>query len=64
MFEYTTTALSRAVLDEVCETLPRKESGARVASKIVEAAKTDETTPKLLRQIGRKALALASIMWR
>ncbi|EHR05606.1 hypothetical protein [Bradyrhizobium sp. WSM471] len=64
MVEHPTTALSQAVLDEVCQTLPRKGSGAGLASEIVEAAKTDETTPKLLRHIGRKALARASIMWR
>ena len=37
----TTTALLRAVLDEVCENLTRYETGARahVASKILEAAR-------------------------
>jgi len=47
------------VLDEVCEKLPRDETGARthVACKILEAARTGEATPKVLRQIGRKALA-------
>ncbi|WP_314963895.1 hypothetical protein [Bradyrhizobium cosmicum] len=66
MFEQATTALLRAVLDEVCETLPRDETGARthVACKILEAAKTGEATPEVLRQIGRKALAQAPTMWR
>jgi hypothetical protein len=66
MFEQATTALLRAVLDEVCEKLPRDETGARthVACKILEAAKTGKTTPDELRQIGRKALTLAPTMWR
>lgn len=65
MFEQATTALLRAVLDEVCEKLPRDETGARthVACKILEAAKTGEATPDVLRQIGRKALAQAPTMW-
>ncbi|TYO67405.1 hypothetical protein FXV83_05335 [Bradyrhizobium hipponense] len=65
MFEQATTALLRAVLDEVCEKLPRDETGARihVACKILEAAKTGETTPEVLLQIGRKALTQASTMW-
>ncbi|MBW5436080.1 hypothetical protein FXB41_15210 [Bradyrhizobium canariense] len=66
MFEQATTALLRAVLDEVCEKLPRDESGARthVACKILEAAKTGETTPDELRQIGRIALTEAPTIWR
>jgi hypothetical protein len=65
MFEQATTALLRAVLDEVCEKLPRDETGARthVACKILEAARTGEATPKVLRQIGRKALAQSPTMW-
>ncbi|OSI32770.1 hypothetical protein [Bradyrhizobium canariense] len=66
MFEQATTALLRAVLDEVCEELPSSETGARthVACKILEAAKTGERTPDQLRQIGRKALTQAPTMWR
>ncbi|MET3910184.1 hypothetical protein ABID59_004541 [Bradyrhizobium sp. S3.3.6] len=66
MFEQATTALLRAVLDEVCEKVPSDETGARthVASKLLEAAKTGETTPEVLRQIGRKALTQAPTMWR
>ncbi|UFW71285.1 hypothetical protein [Bradyrhizobium canariense] len=66
MFEQATTALLRAVLDEVCEKLARDETGARthVACKILGTAKTGETTPDELRQIGRKALTQAPRMWR
>ncbi|OSI78869.1 hypothetical protein BSZ21_02000 [Bradyrhizobium canariense] len=55
----------RTLLDEVCEKLPRDETGARthVACKILEAAKTGEARPDELRQIGRKALAQAPTMW-
>ncbi|MGY0574725.1 hypothetical protein ACTGJ9_029715 [Bradyrhizobium sp. RDM12] len=65
MFEQATTALLRAVLDEVCEKLPRDETGARihVACKILESARTGEATPAVLRQVGRKALAQAPTMW-
>lgn len=40
MFDTATTALLRAVLDEICESVSREEIGARthVASKILEAA--------------------------
>jgi hypothetical protein len=40
MFDAETTALLRAVLDEVCENVSKYETGARthVASKILEAA--------------------------
>lgn len=40
MFDPATTALLRAVLDEVCEDVSRYETGARthVASRILEAA--------------------------
>ena len=58
MFDNATTALLRAVLDEVCESVPRREIGARthVASKILEAATGGEVSPEVLRQIGREAL--------
>ncbi|KYH03548.1 hypothetical protein [Bradyrhizobium sp. DOA1] len=65
MFDTTTTALLRAVLDEVCESVSQREIGARthVASKILEAATRGEVSPEVLRQIGRDAL-YAPTMWR
>ncbi|MET4295288.1 hypothetical protein ABIB06_006357 [Bradyrhizobium sp. LB8.2] len=54
MFDAETTALLRAVLDEVCETVSRNETGTRthVASKL------------LLKQVGRRAWNEAPTMWR
>ncbi|MGY4365392.1 hypothetical protein ACVW1A_001457 [Bradyrhizobium sp. LB1.3] len=54
MFDAETTALLRAVLDEVCETVSRYETGTRthVASKL------------LLKQVGRRAWNEAPTMWR
>ncbi|WP_247800644.1 hypothetical protein [Bradyrhizobium sp. 191] len=61
-----TTALLRSVLDEVCVSLSRYETGARVdvASKILEAASRGETRPERLKQIGREALSKAAITAR
>ncbi len=66
MFDPATTALLRAVFDEVCEDVPRLQTGARthVASKILEAAAKGETAPESLRQVGREALHDAPTMWR
>jgi hypothetical protein len=66
MFDTTTTALLRAVLDEVCESLSRREIGARthVAAKILEAATGGEVSPDGLRQVGHDALSRAPTMWR
>ncbi|SDF00914.1 hypothetical protein [Bradyrhizobium brasilense] len=66
MFDMATTALLRAVLDEVCESVSRSEIGARthVASKILEAANRGEVSPEGLRQIGRRALSHSPTMWR
>ncbi|OKO85177.1 hypothetical protein [Bradyrhizobium sp. AS23.2] len=66
MFDSVTTALLRAVLDEVCENVSRSETGARahVASKILEAATKGDTSPDSLKQIGRQALSQAPTMWR
>ncbi|QOG19153.1 hypothetical protein [Bradyrhizobium sp. SEMIA] len=66
MFDRATTALLRAVFDEVCESLSQREIGARthVASKILEAATNGELSPEDLRQVGRKALSHAPTMWR
>ena len=66
MFDAATTALLRAVLDEVCENVSRHETGARthVASKILEAATNGDTAPDRLREVGREALSDAPTMWR
>ena len=66
MFDAATTALLRAVLDEVCENVSRYETGARthVASKILEAATNGDTTPDRLKEVGREALSDAPTMWR
>ncbi|KYH01793.1 hypothetical protein [Bradyrhizobium sp. DOA1] len=66
MFDTATTALLRAVLDEVCQSVSDQELGARthVASKILEAVARGEVSPEGLRQIGRDALSRAPTMWR
>ncbi|WP_018459031.1 MULTISPECIES: hypothetical protein [unclassified Bradyrhizobium] len=66
MLDATTTALLRAVLEEVCDSLPRSETGTRahVASKILEAANKGEITAERLRQVAMQALRSAPTMWR
>jgi hypothetical protein len=66
MFDQATTALLRGILDEVCRSVSRSETGARthVASKILEAANRGEMSLEGLRQVGRDALAQAPTMWR
>jgi hypothetical protein len=65
MFSAETTALLRAVLEEVCENIPVSEIGARthVASKILEAAAQGQLSTDALRTAGRKALNPPT-MWR
>lgn len=64
MFDPATTALLRAVLDEVCEDVSRYETGARthVASRIL--ATNGDTSRDRLKQVGREALHDAPTMWR
>jgi hypothetical protein len=64
MFDAETTALLRAVLDEVCESVSRYETAARthVASMILEAARKGDTSVDGLKQIGRSALREAPIL--
>ena len=64
MFDSETTALLRAVLDEVCEGVSRYETAARthVASMILEAARKGDTSVDGLKQIGRSALREAPIL--
>lgn len=66
MFDTSTTALLRAVLDEVCESVSHREIGARthVAAKILEAAARGEVSPEGLKQVGRQAFSQAPTMWR
>ena len=66
MFDAQTTALLRAVLNEVCEDVSRYENGVRahVASKILEAAKRGETSADDLRKAGKIASQAAPTMWR
>jgi hypothetical protein len=66
MLDPATTALLRAVQDEVCESVSWTETGAGalVASKILEAATRGETSPDHLKKVGRQALSQPPIMWR
>ncbi|MDH2399019.1 hypothetical protein QCM77_03310 [Bradyrhizobium sp. SSUT18] len=66
MFDTATTALLRAVLNEVCESVLHREIGARthVASKILEAATRGEVSPDGLKHAGRQALSQVQTMWR
>ncbi|MDA9445723.1 hypothetical protein [Bradyrhizobium sp. CCBAU 21360] len=66
MLDAATTALLRAILEEVCENVSRTDSGVRahVASKILEAATRGETTRERLKQIGIDALRQGPTMWR
>lgn len=65
MFDSETTALLRAVLNEVCKELSARETGTRthVASRILEAASRGETSVEVLKQIGQTALTSAPTMW-
>ncbi|WP_247504626.1 hypothetical protein [Bradyrhizobium sp. 1] len=64
MFDTDTTALLRAVLEEVCENISRREIGARthVASKLLEAATRGQMSLDDLRRAGSSALSEASAM--
>jgi len=66
VFDRATTTLLRAVLEEVCESISRRETGARahVASKLLEAAARGETSLDGLRQAGCNALSDAPSMRR
>ncbi|MDH2348307.1 hypothetical protein [Bradyrhizobium sp. SSUT77] len=66
MLDAATTALLRTVLEEVCESISRSDTGIRahVASKMLEAAAGGETRRERLKQIGIDALRQAPTMWR
>ena len=59
MIDTATKALLRNVLDEVCETIPRYETGARthVASKLLETASRGDISAERLKQAARNALS-------
>jgi urease gamma subunit len=61
MFGSETTALLRAVLDEVCEQVGRHENGTRthVAARLLQAARDGSRTVDELREMGREALRTA-----
>lgn len=65
MFASETTALLRAVLNEVGRELPTDETGTRthVASRMPEAASRGETSIEILKQIGQTALTSSPTMW-
>ncbi|TKV73675.1 hypothetical protein FDV58_36310 [Bradyrhizobium elkanii] len=65
MFDVDTTALLRAVLEEVCENISIYETSARthVASKILEAASNGQLSIDELKAAGQRALK-APTMWR
>ncbi|WP_426424894.1 hypothetical protein [Bradyrhizobium genosp. A] len=65
MFSAETTALLRAVFEEVCKNIPVNETGARthVASKLLEAAAQGQFSKDALKAAGRKALNPLT-MWR
>lgn len=64
MLDAATTALLRAVLDEVCKNLSPYQTAVRahVASKILEAASRGEKTHDALQRVGREALSNLPIM--
>lgn len=64
MFDAETTALLRAVLEDVCESVSCYETAARthVASMILEAASQGETSVDGLKQVGRTALGQGPIL--
>ncbi|WP_247471005.1 hypothetical protein [Bradyrhizobium sp. 45] len=62
MFDTSTSALLRAVLDDVCESDVRART--HVASRILEAATGGEMSPESLKQVGRQSLLQAPTMWR
>jgi hypothetical protein len=66
MFDPETAVLLRAVLDELCENVPQRETSTRthVASKILEAATKGEWSIEDLKEAGREALHEAPTMWR
>ncbi|MGY8668297.1 hypothetical protein Q3C01_38840 [Bradyrhizobium sp. UFLA05-109] len=65
MSDIQTTALLRAVLDEVCAGIPAVETAARerVAATVLEMIRMGCCSPDELRRAGRHALNRAPTMW-
>jgi hypothetical protein len=61
-----TTALLRAVLDEVCASLSPFDASTRtdVASKLLETARNGRLSLDDLKQAGQEALLRCPTMWR
>ncbi|GLR86418.1 hypothetical protein [Bradyrhizobium iriomotense] len=66
MLDTETTALLRAVLDEVCADIPASKTAARerVAATILGMIRTGHRSIDDLRRVGRDALNRAPTMWR
>ncbi|MCP3459526.1 MULTISPECIES: hypothetical protein [unclassified Bradyrhizobium] len=66
MSDTETTALLRAVLDEVCTDIPTSETAARerVAATVLEMIRMGCCSADDLRRAGRDALNRAPTMWR
>ncbi|HET7886315.1 MAG TPA: hypothetical protein VFL62_08835 [Bradyrhizobium sp.] len=66
MLNSETTALLRALLQEICEEVGQYENGTRahVAAKLLEAAARGEQTIENLKATGREALRRTPTMWR
>jgi len=65
VFDAQTTALLRAILDEVCGAMSADEAAtrARVASKLFESASSGEISVESLKAVARKALSDVPSMW-
>jgi hypothetical protein len=66
MFDAQTTALLRAILDEVCGAMSADEAATRahVASKLFDSATSGGTSVERLKAVARKALSDVPSMWR
>jgi hypothetical protein len=66
MFSPERTAVLRAVLNDVCQSISPDDTGTRahVACKILEAAGRSQSSIDDLKEAGRKALNDAPTMWR
>jgi hypothetical protein len=66
MLDTETSALLRAVLDEVCANIPPSQIATRqrVAAKVLEAAEKNHWSIEDLKRAGRDALNSVPTMWR
>lgn len=65
MLDAETTALLRAVLDEVCASISLSDTSTRtnVASKLLEAVKQGTPSADDLRRVGQQVLLQPSAQW-